>query len=179
MIPFGMPINMHCPRVQSNVFVGNPNDFADYQIVNSIQVSRLSIAGICADASDVPRAATGWEVCVGLGVTPRRFNSPCLSNARSLVDYIACEYSSCVMLGKGGRLMVGVLVVMQACVAVPDLFEPSFVETLGLGTQSTLAIDVSSAGLPLKNLKASPLIHADENAVGGEQLNNGIDNEAM
>ena len=62
MIPPGKLIDMHYSKVRKDVFVGNPDDFADYLIFSLIHGPRdFLLAGICADASDVPVGGDGLE----------------------------------------------------------------------------------------------------------------------
>ena len=75
---------------------------------------------------------------MALLVMPRGFDSPCLRNAESLVYYSACELFFLCCVGGGEKARVGVLVVMQACVEVPDPFELLCVGSLEIGAESTV-----------------------------------------
>ena len=149
-IPPGQLLNMHCPKVQNNVFVGDQSAFVNYQKFNLIQLLGLFyLQDLALTARTRPAATSDWNQCVGMPTLPAN-NSPCLRNVENLVIYVASEYYSFRVRwrDKWARLNgLDVVVVSQACLQAPDPFAPPFARGVALANGTAVGYHSSMANM--------------------------------
>lgn len=87
----GGPLDIYCPLVRNNVFVGQSNPLVKYQSYDLVhQLAHLYLQDRGLTNETVPKEVMDWNSCVGLGWAPFE-GSPSVRNPFNFVYYIACE----------------------------------------------------------------------------------------
>lgn len=103
----GGPLDVYCPVVQNNVFLGQSDPLVKYQnydLVHQLAHVYLQKEGLTGQTE--PREVMDWNSCVGLGWTPLE-GGPSVKNPFNLVYYVACECRPAVTRSLPGVLMGG------------------------------------------------------------------------
>ena len=87
----GGPVDIYCPLVVDNAFVGQSNPLVQYQSYDLVhQLAHLYQNGGLTNWTQ-PKEVTDWNSCVGLGWAPSE-RGPSARNPFNLVYYAACKF---------------------------------------------------------------------------------------
>lgn len=85
------PVDIYCPLVQNNVFLGHPDPLVRYQSYDLVhQLVHLYLQDGALTSQTEPKEVMDWNSCVGLGWTPFE-GGPTVKNPFNLVYYVACK----------------------------------------------------------------------------------------